>query len=176
MNLCFLAPKARVLTKLDHPPLQTDIFLYNLKLHLNKKYRINYGEYQAIYKPYFKYRYKSGYIKEHRYIYHIYLSIKYNRIIYLPKSYDVHHINENPRDNRIQNLELISKAKHKSIHNPIKDRSNTFCNLCKSKTTRIHLNKNGKYYVDWFNDINGFLCYECYITIRRHQKRFSLIK
>ena len=81
-----------------------------------KEYRVNIGNYYAIYKPFFKYSNKFGRVTEHRYIYHIYLSIKYNRIIYLPKSYDVHHINENTRDNSIKNLQLLSKKQHNIIH------------------------------------------------------------
>lgn len=38
----------------------------------------------------------------------------------IPNGYDVHHINHNPIDNRIENLELIEKDKHQKMHN--KDR------------------------------------------------------
>lgn len=34
----------------------------------------------------------------------------------IPKGYDVHHINHNPIDNRIENLELIEKHKHHKMH------------------------------------------------------------
>lgn len=34
----------------------------------------------------------------------------------VPKGYDVHHINHNPKDNRVENLELIEKHKHAKMH------------------------------------------------------------
>lgn len=34
----------------------------------------------------------------------------------IPKGYVVHHINENPEDNRVENLVILTKEEHKSIH------------------------------------------------------------
>lgn len=34
----------------------------------------------------------------------------------VPKGYDVHHINHNPKDNRIENLELIDEHTHSKMH------------------------------------------------------------
>lgn len=34
----------------------------------------------------------------------------------VPKGYDVHHINHNPSDNRVENLELIERHKHNQMH------------------------------------------------------------
>lgn len=34
----------------------------------------------------------------------------------IPEGYDVHHINENKHDNRIENLECIGKAEHTRLH------------------------------------------------------------
>ena len=138
-----------------------------------KKYRIKASRYYGIYKPYFKYSWKNGYIYEHRYIMYIYLSILNGKPIYLSKYDDIHHRNNNKQDNRIENLELISKKQHTSYHNPIKDRTNTFCNLCKSKTTVKKLKK-GKYYNYWINDINGFLCHVCNDHLRRLKKRLGI--
>ena len=121
-----------------------------------RRYRINCDRYYAIYKPYFKYSDKSGRILEHRYIYHLYLSIKYNRIIYLPKSYDVHHINEDTYDNRPSNLQLITRKNHRIYH----DRDiNRMCNLCH------------KTHVRWYSDIDGYICYNCYMMIQYHNKK-----
>lgn len=35
----------------------------------------------------------------------------------VPNGYDVHHINHNPSDNRLENLELITKTEHAIMHN-----------------------------------------------------------
>lgn len=113
-----------------------------------------------------------GYVRENRYIYYLYLSIKYNRIIYLPKSYDVHHKNGDKLDNRIENLELISHSKHKGIHNPRIDRTGAFCNICKSKTTN-KISKCGTYYDIWYDDIDGCLCLQCYNMIEYYIDKFS---
>jgi hypothetical protein len=116
----------------------------------------------VIYKPYFKYSNYRAYIQEHRYIYHIYLSIKYNRIIYLPKSYEVHHINGDKKDNRIENLMLLTRKQHKKEHR--KDMSGRICNICNQKTT-----------YKWYNDIIGFLCRECYNSILYYKYKFGII-
>lgn len=34
----------------------------------------------------------------------------------IPKGYDVHHINHNKQDNRVENLELLTKKKHNETH------------------------------------------------------------
>jgi len=92
--------------------------------HRWKGGKSNQKDYITIRKPHFKYCDKNGYVREHRYIMHIYLSIKYNRIIYLPKSYHVHHIDNNPKNNKIENLQLITVYEHNLIHNPKKEINN----------------------------------------------------
>lgn len=136
-----------------------------------KKYRIKIGNYYFIYKPYFKHARENGYIQEHRYIYYIYLSILNNKPMYI-EGLEIHHRDENPENNRIENLQLVTKPEHKSIHNPITDRTNTFCNICKSKTT-IKIFKCGTYYDCWYNDIEGWLCHSCYHMIEYYIEKFS---
>ena len=46
--------------------------------------------------------------------YHRYVWIKHYGPI--PRGYDIHHINENKHDNRIENLKLLSRKEHIKIH------------------------------------------------------------
>lgn len=121
------------------------------------------GEYYTIYKPYYPFSRKDGYVREHRYIMYLYTSILNNKITYI-EGLDVHHRNFNRFDNKIQNLQLLTRLEH-TILEKTKDMSDRFCNLCKSKKTRkISVGK--KYHYNWYNDINGFLCSNCYTRIR----------
>ena len=40
---------------------------------------------------------------------------------YLKPEYSVHHINENRKDNRLENLQILTKGEHTSIHNREKE-------------------------------------------------------
>ena len=51
-----------------------------------------------------------GYVKEHRLV----MEIKLGR--YLNRDEIVHHINENPSDNRMENLQLMSRPEHVKHH------------------------------------------------------------
>ncbi len=87
---------------------------YNSINYKNGRKKIN--GYWALYKPYYKYCHKNRYVQEHRYIMYLYLSILNNKIIYLPKNKEVHHINGNRLDNRIENLQLLTRKQHKKKH------------------------------------------------------------
>lgn len=81
--------------------------------------------------------FKTKYTKEHytygnkggNYLTFVLCKDKYNHIqkamhilVYetfvgsIPKGYEVHHINKNRQDNRLDNLELLERSKHKSTH------------------------------------------------------------
>ena len=125
-----------------------------------RRYRVYSDFYYSIYKPYHPYSNKFGRILEHRYIYHIYLSIKYNRVIYLPTKYDIHHKNKNGRDNRIENLELLNRKEYKLKDSEAVD---ILCNICDDEDRKA------------YKDINGHLCRTCYIMVRYYQKKFGLL-
>lgn len=39
---------------------------------------------------------------------------------YLSPNYDVHHINQNKLDNRVENLMVLTRSEHKKLHHKIK--------------------------------------------------------
>lgn len=57
-----------------------------------------------------------------------YNSKRFHRLIYeswygkIPDDCDIHHINHNPYDNRLENLQLVTKKEHQEIHQ-IKDKN-----------------------------------------------------
>lgn len=138
-----------------------------------RKYRIKRVKYHGIYKPHFKYSDYNGYVFEHRYIMYLYLSILNNKVTYLSKDDDIHHINGNRLDNRIENLQLISRSEHAKISHPIIDKSSYYCNICKSNKTR-KMFKNNKYYDNWHDDIEGHLCNSCYRMLRYYRNKFGM--
>ena len=64
---------------------------------------------------------KSGRIREHRYIAEQFLMEEKHKVYingkaYLSPEYHVHHINENKTDNRPENLQILTKSEHTSLH------------------------------------------------------------
>lgn len=53
---------------------------------------------------------KKGYVMEHRLVYE-----EYYKCCLLPWA-EIHHINENKKDNRIQNLMTLSTSQHVALH------------------------------------------------------------
>lgn len=82
----------------------------------SKNHRWNGGKtydgygYEKILKPNHPMADSKGYAYTHRYL----MSKKLNRII--KKNEIVHHINGDKLDNKIENLELLTRKQHKSIH------------------------------------------------------------
>ena len=86
-------------------------------------------------------------IFEHRHLMEKHLSRK------LERHEVIHHVNKNPKDNRIENLKLTTQPEHIKIHFT-KDMTDRFCLLCKSKTT---------YKKKWSKYKDGFICNKCYM-------------
>jgi len=73
---------------------------------------------------------KNGCVYEHILVYEAHINklpldkfielIKYNEISnlsFLDRGVDVHHINENKSDNRLENLQVVNRSQHNKIHN-----------------------------------------------------------
>jgi len=60
-----------------------------------------------------------GYVREHRIVYEKYMTEKWGIRFIIHPSLGVHHINGIRDDNRIENLQLLTKAQHTSYHSII---------------------------------------------------------
>lgn len=65
---------------------------------------------------------KQGWVFEHRLVAEKFLltdenSIELNGVRYLKPEYEVHHKNFDRKDNRVENLEILTHREHKTIHN-----------------------------------------------------------
>jgi len=125
------------------------------------KQNTKYG-YLLIHKPDHPYCDCRNYVQSHRLVYEHYLSIIFDEDVYIPKKYEVHHINGNKQQNNLLNLELLTKSEHSSItykNNkfPKKDMSKRLCLLCHGKTP---LTNRG--HECWYKYKDGFICSRCY--------------
>jgi len=78
--------------------------------------------------------YRSRYCYEHHLVWW-----KYHRII-LKKGHEIHHINGNHRDNRIENLMIVSSSEHRKLHgalNSINSQQTVLCGYCNKEFIRL---------------------------------------
>lgn len=95
---------------------------------------------------------KDGYFAQHRLVYE-----EHHKCCLLPWI-EIHHINSNRKDNRIENLQPMAKSEHMKIHNPVHYPDKRYCSLCNSIKTS--LKKNGR--PCWYRYENGYTCKKCY--------------
>lgn len=117
--------------------------------------------YCLIHKPEHPFKNNHGYIQSHRLVYEQYLSIVLDEDVFIPKSYEVHHINGNKQQNNLINLELLTKSQHSSLtfkdnKFPKKDMSDRICLLCNKKTP---IDNRG--HECWYKYKDGFICRLC---------------
>lgn len=128
---------------------------YNPRLKGKKNER----EYILITKKDHPKRRKNGYVLEHRLVYETY----YNCC--LLDYADIHHINGNKSDNRIENLAPTHHNNHHSSYHFI-DMSDRICLLCDSKKTHCQSYSTRPC---WYKYKNGFICKICYERLRRNK-------
>lgn len=111
------------------------------------------GPYEQVKAPNHPNTQKIGYIQEHRFL----MSEKLGRP--LKPGEVVHHINGNKKDNRIENLQVMTRGEHQRYHAK-KDMSKRVCKKCESNIT--HIDKKTGYSVWYGNEKDGFVCMRCY--------------
>lgn len=96
---------------------------------------LNKWGYYEVFEPKHPLAKKNGYIREHR-------MIAYNAGLLKNNTDEVHHINGVKTDNRIENLEVMSKQKHSSITWKGKQRKPWTNEMRKAKSEQMKGNKN----------------------------------
>lgn len=134
--------------------------------HLKGKNHWNYGDgtkindkgYRLVKKPDHPHANSSGYVYEHRLVYE-----EYHRCCLLRYA-DIHHINGNRLDNRIENLQPLSHSQHLSVTFK-KDMSDRTCSECGNSTTYKVKDSPA-----WYKKADGFICGKCYHRAIKRRK------
>lgn len=106
----------------------------------------------------------DNYVFQHRLIYEHYLKILMDEDVYIPREYEVHHIDKNRHNNALINLQLVTHDEHRSLHK--KDTTNQYCVLCNGKT---RIDRRGYEY--WYVYGDNYICHKCYNKLRMKKVR-----
>lgn len=103
--------------------------------------KINSQGYVLIHNPDHRYADKQGYVREHRLV----MEKELGKPIH-PR-YDVHHINGDKKDNRPENLQVLTSLQHDRLHGQLKPNSNfdKRCIVCNRKFTVDSTRRKGKW-------------------------------
>ena len=107
---------------------------------------------------------QRGYMYEHRLVMEKHLGR------YLRDDEEINHLNKDIKDNRIENLEILTKSTHATKHlkgnkRGVKDMSDRACIRCNSKTTYLEKGK-----PRWYKRGNDFVCMSCHRKEKWKQK------
>ena len=88
----------------------------------------------------------------------------------IPPGMIIHHINENPGDNALSNLQLVDRLTHKRLHSGCDLRDGVWWKPCSVCLESKPVDK-----ANWYFDKNGWVCYgrcrPCHISIVGQAKR-----
>ena len=112
-------------------------------------------DYEYIYVPYHPHRNHRNKVYKHR------LVMEQHIGRYLNDDELVHHIDENPKNNDISNLKIVTRASHMEIHKT-KDMSERKCCYC--GTSQTYTSKDG--YARWHKEGDKFYCRKCRYHIK----------
>lgn len=125
--------------------------------------------YWKVYAPQHPFCDGHGYVFEHRLIMEQYIGR------YLTPEEEVHHINGKITDNKIQNLQLLTKSEHRKI-SKLKNRNNIKCKKCNQYSTTMRKTKLSGLRPIWYgNEKDGYICHRCKLSnrTRTHTTMFT---
>lgn len=122
--------------------------------------------YKLVKSPNHPHKNQRGYVYEHR------LVMEEHMGRYLRKDEEINHINKDIKDNRIQNLEILSKSTHATKHmignkRGIHDMSGRCCVDCRTENTHVDKYNNRPH---WYHKGDGFQCVKCNRKEKRSKK------
>lgn len=181
LKKCECKPSCNIMIHSIGPSGESVNVAYEHKIgegHPNYKgyYYDNDGYKQVYVKGYHPYKHTGNYVAEHRLIYEQYLSIMTDEEVFLPPEVIVHHIDKNPYNNSLINLELIEGGnKEHAVEHPRNgfytgtDPEKRVCITCGSNETERNKNTNKpKWYLN--DEVTGYNCHKCYCEVLEKKK------